>query len=327
MDNVIKFPLIEENEELQKELTYPQELERKTNRPLILQVHKPYKLSVEDGKTYIVAEWLEKWAKNPQDDILKKAYEQERNLHFYNPFERFDEDTFLKTIMEIEINNPESILNFYNQHGILGYPREATNDILANAINVTGVMEDYSFFRKEILTIKTLLMYHEAISNNDYDFFKDYLRKPKATNQEAILYGNRVLTNLLNENLEYIKPVVMISNDGTRHKGTTALCLVGVFYLRLYDIVTENQKIKKCRFCGDYFIPRKSDAILCPPPTANEPSKCKSRYDALVRRIVEWHFRDGLTVKEIQEKVSKPKSRSVKEIQSIIDNYKGKWKK
>jgi hypothetical protein len=177
-------------------------------------------------------------------------------------------------------------------------------------------------------TIKILLKYHEAISNNNYDYFKEYGQMPKnTTNEEAMLFGKRALSNLLNEKLNFIQPVVMIANDGTLYKGTTALCLVGVFYIRLYDIVTENKKIKKCWYCDNYFIPRKKNANFCPPPIANERSKCANRYDAMVRRNTEGYFNDGLTVEEIQEKIIKPKSRSIKEIQSILDNYKGKLKK
>jgi hypothetical protein len=64
MDNVIKFPLVEENEDLRKEITYPPELEHNINRPLLLEVHGPYDFMMEDGKVHIIADWLRKWMKN-----------------------------------------------------------------------------------------------------------------------------------------------------------------------------------------------------------------------------------------------------------------------
>lgn len=77
----------------------------------------------------------------------------------------------------------------------------------------------------------------------------------------------------------------------------------------------------KCKFCGEYFSPRKANANFCPPPEANGRSKCASRYDAMVRRIILWHYHENLSVSDIKDKIKKPMD--YEDIQNIINEYNG----
>jgi hypothetical protein len=265
----------------------------------------------------------------------EKSYLQGREINVYQPFERFDQDTFLKTVMSINVNDADSALNFYNQHGILGFDgigvimRDEDKTISKRyGINMDTTTEEYRFFKQEITILQRLIKYHEAVSNNDFEYFRKLGDIPAHISDKKVLeIGKKALMHKINLKLDLIQPVIMMSAEGEFYKGTTTTCLLGVFYFRLYEIVTENQKMNKCRYCGDYFIPRKANANFCPPPEANERSKCANRYDAMVRRIAEWHYKDGLSVEEIQKKLTKPKTRTIKEIEYILSNYKGKLKK
>jgi hypothetical protein len=286
----IKFAEITLNEDDRNELTYPPELEHDLKRPLTIEVHAPYNFKTEDGVTFVVADWLSDWANEPKGEILEAAYQNGRKVILYNPFERFDQDTFIKTVMAIDINNTDSVLKFYNEHGPLGFMempegRRPGNSPKIFGINVETAMEKYGFFRMEIIALRTLLMYQEAISNKDDNYFREYFQVPPNTPEnQALLMGKKALMNLISEKLDLIQPVVMLSKEGEFYKGSTAFCLLGVFYIRLYEIITENKKLIKCRYCGDISQPRKSNATFCPPPEANGRSKCANRYDAMVQR-------------------------------------------
>lgn len=331
----IKFPVIEENEiTLRKEFSYPEEFEYNTTRPLMLEVHDPYDFMMEDGKVHIIATWLKKWMKNPEGDVRTAGYERGRKINLYNPLERFDQDTFLKTVMSIDVDDPESVLFFYNEHGILGLDNVGVlfgsddKDVSKRyGVNMSTAVEEYSFFKNEITNLQTMIKWHEAITTNDYEYFRNSAKIPATMTDNKVLHiGKTALMHRLNLALDLIQPIVRMTSEGEFYKGTHISSLLGVFYFRLFEIVTENQKLKKCRYCGNYFIPRKANANFCPPPEANERSKCTNRYDAMVRRIAEWHFKEGLTIDEIKEKLTKPRERTKQEIKSILDNYKGKLK-
>ncbi|MEH7440466.1 hypothetical protein V7182_23750 [Neobacillus drentensis] len=337
----VKKPVITENEDLKKEFSYPEAMEFDTNRPLMIGVQGPYEFIVLDEKTYIIStrykEKLMKGDKSKEDIKIQFALANP----FYDPFEIFTIEQFINTVASINLNDADSILNFYNTYGPLGFDGMGTTQeaINSSVIRTFGMHldtynESLGFFKVRINGLKDALLLHEAIQNKDEKFLRSFTFDSaisreaidESTPKEALLlFAKRQILHLINRNSHLINPVIGLTN-GEITKFTTATCLLGVFYLRLYELVTENPKIKKCRYCGDYFIPRKTNANFCPPPEANEKSKCANRYDAMVRRIAEWHYKEGLSIEEIQNKLSKPKSRSIKEIQHILNNYKGKLK-
>lgn len=341
----IKKPKITENEDLKKEFTYPEDLEFNTNRPLMIGIRGPYEFIVLEETTYIIStsykERLMNGEKMDESDIYAQIAD---TSHMYNPFEQFDMEVFINTVLSLDVKDTKSIINFYNQYGTIGYDgigtqkgsiNESTARNFGMQLHTTN--ESLAYFRREIGTLQDMIRIHEALQNKDEDFLRtpDLLSKytyPKNeltadTPKETVyLLAKRALLHAVNSKANLINPVVGLA-DGEITKFTSSTCLLGVFYLRLYELVTENPKIKKCRYCGDYFIPRKADANFCPPPEANERSKCANRYDAMVRRIAQWHFKEELTVEEIQKKLTKPKSRSIKEIKFILENYTGKLKK
>jgi hypothetical protein len=339
----VKKPIITENEDLKKEFTYPEGMEFNTNRPLMIGVQGPYEFIVMNEKTYVIStRYKEKLINRDktEEDIRTKIM---TSNPFYDPFSAFTIEEFINKISSLDLEDTKSILEFYNSYGPLGVDGYGTieGDINSRVIRTFGLhlntsMESFSFFKEKITEFKNLIQLHEAIQNNDETFLRDYnfdstaiagFKMDSSTPKEMLfMAAKRQLMQAINRNSDLINPVVGMV-DGEITKFTSATCLLGVFYMRLYEMVTENPKIKKCRYCGDYFIPRKTNANFCPPPEANEKSKCANRYDAMVRRIAQWYFKEGLTVEEIQKKLTKPKSRTVKEIQYILDNYTGKLRK
>lgn len=342
----IKFPSIIENKDLKNEFSYPEELELNTNKPLFIGVQGPYEFIVLDEKTYIIStKYKEKLINgdNQEEDVFERFLSIS---HSYNPFEKFDIEHFINTVMSINLKDTKSILDFYNTFGTIGYDGSGTNQGTLNSstirqfgMNLYTSNESLAYFSREITMLQHCIQLFEAIQNEDDEFLRDFelLAKYAFASKEVIdkttpkeqlfLLAKRSLLFAINKRSDLMHPVIYLSPEGELIKGTTASCLLGVFYLRLYELVTDNPKMKKCRYCRNYFIPRKTNANFCPPPEANEKSKCANRYDAMVRRIAEWHFKEDLTLEEIQEKLTKPFSRSIKEIQFILDNYKGKLKK
>lgn len=84
------------------------------------------------------------------------------------------------------------------------------------------------------------------------------------------------------------------------------------------ELYQQLEKRTKCGFCGDYFIPRKHGSRFCPPEVPGERSKCANRYDAMVRRARNWHFKDGLSPEEIQKKIKKPNRRNSEEVKGWL---------
>ncbi|MGX1402382.1 hypothetical protein AB7M70_011855 [Bradyrhizobium japonicum] len=347
----IKRPSINETEDLRKQYSYPEELELNTNRPLTIGVRGPYEFIALDEKTFIVSsKFKEKFVNREKgwgwtgevateenmNRIKREITEDHRQIsNLYNPFQTFDIEHFINTLMSIDLKDKQSVLNFYNTYGPIGTDGTVnSSSIRETRAHIYTKYELLDFFEREITTLKHCIQLFEAIQNNDEKFLNQFRFVPtyngdtgKYETTPNVELAKRYIINAINANSDLMNPVVFLSPEGELMKGTSASCLLGVFYLRLYELVTENPKIKKCHYCGDYFIPRKSNANFCPPPEANERSKCANRYDAMVRRIAEWHYKDGLSVEEIQKKLTKPKSRSLKEINHILGNYTGKLKK
>jgi hypothetical protein len=333
----IKLPQISENEELEKEFTYPNDLEFDINRPLVISVKKPYVY----WNRHIMTEGLKQQIIDEENGEKKKDEEYlPKEVRYYNPFEEFTTEKFLNTVMSVKINDMDSILGFYNNYGPLLYTGygDLEGDEKNSAARMFGIldqtaMERLKLFVQEMTILQSLIQLYDAVQTNNIEYLRDsnFLQTlnnldPNGSDEYMIKEAKNRIMIFINRKSNLINPVVGMPN-GEFTKFITSSCLLGVFYIRLYELITENQKTNKCRLCGDYFIPRKADANFCPPPEANERSKCANRYDAMVRRSREWHFKDGLTIEEIQEKINKPKRRSKTEIQNWMDTYKGKMKK
>jgi hypothetical protein len=347
----IRIPKITPNEDDRNEYSYSEEFDLNTNRPLSIGVRGPYEFIVRDEKTYVVSsKYKEKFINGEKEEIgviatkenidrlMRQASEDYRQIsNIYNPFEKFDIEHFINTIMSIDLKDAESILNFYDTYGPIGMDDTASSShIRAYGTNTNTKYESLDFFETKINTLKRCIQLFEAIQNKDEKLLSEFEFAPT----HDYVTGNnidekvpkktlamRFLLQAINIHSDLMNPIVFLSPEGDLMKGISASCLLGVFYLRLYELVTENPKIKICHYCGNYFIPRKVNANFCPPPEANEKSRCARNYDAMVRRIAKWHYEEGLTLEEIQQKLTKPKSRSIKEIQHILDSYNGKLKK
>jgi hypothetical protein len=339
----LKKPQITENEDLKKQFSYPNELEFSTNRPLMIAVQGPYELMVLDEKAYIIStRYKEKLMSGDRTEDDIKTIIALSNV-FYDPFETFNIEKFINVVTNVDLQDIKSILGFYNSYGPLGFNGTETDEEKSRnrisrqqfGLHLGTSNEVLVFFKNRITELQNTIHLHEALQNQNEKFLRNfnfeksvvgYTDINESTPKEKLfLIAKRQIIQVVNRNSHLINPVIGIT-DGELTKFTTASCLLGVFYLRLYELVTENPKIKKCRYCSDYFIPRKENANFCPPKEANDRSKCANRYDAMVRRIAEWHFKEGLSVEEIQPKLMKPKSRTKKEIEYILTNYKGKLK-
>ncbi len=91
-------------------------------------------------------------------------------------------------------------------------------------------------------------------------------------------------------------------------KVITSYTLIGSLYYQLYQHIVRGNEFNTCKYCGNYFVPRKRDSNFCPPEKANEHSKCANAYNAMTRRAREWHFKK----KSISRRNPKKKSRNLK---------------
>jgi len=342
----IKLPSISENADLKKEYIYSSDFELDVNKPLGIGVHAPYEFTILNGITIVISTKVKE--KMFAGENVKDKDFKARLLdlsHLYNPFEIFDIETVINVVMNIDLENIDSILHFYNQYGILTYEDFGTEQgkIYNISTRTFGVhlntsYEIFDFFKHEMKKLQELISIYEYMQNEKYDLLRKQLSESsfkfiystevteKTTVDELISLGNKTLLLGVNEKSDLINIVVRLTN-GERTKATTSSCLLGVFYLRFLDLITENAKIKRCHYCGDYFKPRKSDADFCPPETPGKRSKCLNQFEQMKRRIADYYYNKNLNIEEIQEKIRKPKTRSKQEIENILANYHGKLKK
>jgi len=343
------------NENNKKEIFYPLDLETDAVGPLKVKVYSPYVITEDEhGEKHIVAVKLVLSSGNNEEVVS-----QLRNPGFksYNPFE----ENLLGAVPKIDLEDENSILEFCNQFGVLGevslrtYGSEMEDNIL-------GGIESLDFFKNEIQDIQELLKLIYAVENKDLLFLEEYAHKNMLENlnlfetiknnndmvyqlyknnfdslisslknienatyrlDEQIQIAQNSITGMINDKSHLINPILVISKDRKFIPKLTSKTLLGVIYYKIYTNLIDGVPPMKCEFCGDYiFEARKSNARFCPPKVPGVRSDCANRYDAMVRRAREWHFKQGLSPEEIQEKIKKPNRRSLDEINGWIENYK-----
>lgn len=157
------------------------------------------------------------------------------------------------------------------------------------------------------------------------DLKNDYLKKmnnlpPK---KEMVINAKGSLVGRINKKLPNVFLSLQITPEGELIEGISSFTLLGSLYYQLYQNIVKGHKYVECKYCGAYFLPlRKSDMEFCP----NEPgdvkrSKHENRYNAMIKRVRNWYFIDGFSPEEIQEKIRKPKKRTLEEIKHWIETY------
>lgn len=159
---------------------------------------------------------------------------------------------------------------------------------------------------------------------NDYKKMYQNRIHEKAPKKDIIMGCKGLLIGTINKKLPNIFLNIQMTHDGQLIEGITSFTLIGTLYYQLYQHIVKGNQFKICKYCGNYFVPRKSDSNFCPAEKANEHSKCANAYNAMVRRARKWHYGQGIPLEEIQKKIKRPMKRSLAEIQYWINNYKKK---
>ncbi|MCC2430684.1 hypothetical protein LKL81_26085 [Bacillus paranthracis] len=156
--------------------------------------------------------------------------------------------------------------------------------------------------------------------------FKDhYLKEINnfPSKEEMIRNAKTSLVGEINKKLPNVFLSLQLTQNLELIEGITSYTLIGSLYYQLYQHIVRGNEFNTCKYCGNYFVPRKRDSNFCPPEKANEHSKCANAYNAMTRRAREWHFKRNLSPEEIQKKIKKPKKRTLSEINHWLDSYKG----
>lgn len=347
----VKLANVYENEELKKEYSYPKGWRFEMMEPLRIKVYAPYEIAEINGEKHIISSHFKERCEKKK---ISTAFGT--SSHEFNPFD--NGDLFLEAL-KINTENETNILNFCNRYGLLGEIRSKRGNrggggYLINH-NDTGYMESLEYFTKQIKEFKRLFHLYLITKNKDKKDLLQYwndinleaLKDAETKEYEELLKQinesiknpppteeilDNALANLIsdvNDNLTEVFLSLRIKGNIKQFdfiEGMTSSTLKGVLYYQLYNHLVKGNDFKKCKYCGDYFQPRKTDARFCPSDLPNEHGKCQNRYNAMVRRAREWHFKQGLSPEEIHEKIKKPTSRNLIEIQHWLNTYKGKIK-
>ena len=147
------------------------------------------------------------------------------------------------------------------------------------------------------------------------------------TKKEIITNAKSELVSEMNKKLPNTFLSLQITQNGDLIEGITSFTLLGSLYYQLYQNIVKGSEYAECKYCGDYFGPlRRKDMKFCPnddnDPIQAKRSKCENRYNAMVKRVRDWHFKDKLTPEQIHRKLNKPKKRNMREIEHWIETYK-----
>jgi hypothetical protein len=364
--NSIVLPEIYENEDLRKEYFYHKEWRYKMMEPLTIKVFAPYEIIENEEKKYIVSSsYVNRFKEGYRNGVGNMTSAS----HSIYPF---DMNELLFEVLKIDVNDEASILDFYNQNGVLGeirmdYGMGATM-IGGSTINfnLCGSYESLDYFIENVQKLQDCFhMYmmieqkhkpalikwwkkrmdesiqyaeeeiQKAIEKNNHELIKinkhakEWHLNAKETPppiEKIILEVKSRLVNKMNDKLTYTFLNLRVNSNGDFIEGMTSSTLIGVVYYQLYNHIIKGHQFEVCQYCGSYFIPRKKDARFCPSNKPNEHGKCQNRYNAMIRRIREWHFKQGLSIEEIQDKIKKPRKLPLHEIQEYIDRYNGSLK-
>ncbi|MGV3465548.1 MAG: hypothetical protein ACO1OT_09680 [Heyndrickxia sp.] len=352
---------------LRKEITYPEDWRYKMIEPIGLSKNGPYAITEYKGEKYIVSESLMPFDKDYAEDVQwdfenAKQYnpfeepdllvdvskirvdDEQSILEFCNKYgilggdpEDTTKEEMNMLLATIKINNftlYEKLNYFVDQ--IKRIQRVIELNYLINPEN-KGELKEWFKKRDEIVinSLKNLIYRYEEMGDKEKvgsykeSLSKHLLRTEKIKNShsEAIMEAKELMVRTMNINLINVSPVIRLNENGQFVEGVTSYTLLGVIYHQLYKVITKGHSFDRCIHCGSLFPPRKSKTKFCPPDKYSEHSRCANAYNAMVRRVREWYFKEGLTVDEIQEKITEPRKRTLEEIQNWIDSYQGKMRK
>lgn len=322
-------------------------------------VYSPYKIVEREGEKYIVSAAFEAdFQKGYEGPALPNSNE---HSHYIAPLKV---ENLIFEAVKIDLEDEKSIIDFCNKYGVLGELRQkyTFQDLELTWVNQSGWKESLEFFKNEIYELKKCFNFHIVIEAEDGDWVKELwgryldnealyyeaaLQECESTEDRYIDFLERtikeirqskvnakvediktdakgILVATLNRKLPNVFFSLQMTTEGRLIEGVSTFTLAGALYYQLYQHIVKGNEFKVCKYCGDYYVPRKSDTEFCPAEESNEHSKCANAYNAMVRRAREWHFKKGISVHEIQKKIKRPGRRELNEIQTWIESYKGK---
>lgn len=285
MDKKYKFPKIEENEDLIKNIFFPKDLEVSLYRSY-QRVLRPYEIEGE----FIVSK---------RDPIKSKSKS-------YNPLQA---DNLIEAIIKIDTDNIESILEFCNQYGLL---------------TAGGIIEKCGFGKREKLSefifeanmFKKCVEVYWNIQNNIFEKDDLFLNMERGLVKTDTGDSVSFLAFTVSWRLQGLCLEIERSPDGGYIPRHSCDNLITAAYYQLFKILTENKQFKKCKNCGSLFVPRRSNDYC--PPQPGERSSCENRYN----QMVFWSRKKILSGEKTLEEVAKMKERPIEEVRGWIKDYK-----
>lgn len=363
MKNIVLAEVIE-NEELQKEYFYNKGWRHKMLEPLTIKVFAPYEIMEHEGKKYIISSsYIKLFQKGYSNGIGGKishsVYPFDVKKLIFDVLKININDK--KSILEFcdkygvlgEVRTKHGVGSSIPVLSTINLNMCGTYESLDYFIeNVKKIQECFNLYiiidtkNKPELTKWWVNMIDEALEYIEIDLKKAIKNKHQAFiefNQEAktehiklkenipsldtiIESATRELLDEMNNKLTYTFLNLRVDSNGNFIEGIATSTLIGAIYYQLYNHIIKGDDFKVCKYCGSYFIPRKIDTLFCPSEEPNKHGECQNRYNAMVRRIREWHFKQGLSIEEIQGKIKKPRRLKLDEIQECIDSYNGTLK-
>ena len=299
MDKKYKFPKIEENEDLIKKAFYPGNVEEE-----FYEGGKYVLCPYEIEGMFIVTKWR-------NSDFIKRNHGASRiRPKTYNPFRQ---ENLLESIDKIDIDNMGTILEFCNQFGLL-------------SVNGFAQEERIEDFSHEVTTFKKCVEYCWNLKNNiegeiTTDLKSEYLFNLITSGTLEDNYFSLAeyrLNFMINSYIKNTYPQIKKSPGGGYIPYYSFDNLISVAYYHLFQIMTRNKQLNKCKNCGSFFVPRRSNSDYCPPPNPGERSVCENRYN----QMVSWSRKKILSGEKTLEEVAKMKGRPLEEVRGWIESYK-----
>ncbi len=206
----------------------------------------------------------------------------------YYPFEV--KDLFLK-IAKIDELNYNSIINFYNDYGLL-YDAVAISTKKIMGISFPEHKDSYKHILYNIndLRICINLYYSLTVNNIDYESIKKsgivtsnlnmepgklnikkFPEVKKINEQNNIRIAKKILMKIINKHINDIYFDLYLDDNEKIVSSQNTKSLFAVAHFQLYQKIINDEPIKKCKFCGSPFISEVAIAKYCP-PSKNDPN-------------------------------------------------------
>lgn len=281
-------------------------------RPQITREYSPAEDLDMIGTNLVVFEDYEYSRKD--NEILAKGKWQ-----LYNPFDY----AILEELIKINYHNLNECINFYKKYGLLGQFANPAVEQTVGSTSPTWLSrrESVGYFMDSIIKLRKCVSLFNALDKDRQYKFDD---EDNLTLEHLPGFGKNsdmpdkisfLLTKYMNSGLSGVSPIIQIGQDGRLFPGFQSRNLLSVAYYQLSKIITGENVLKTCAYCGSWFIPTGNKQRFCPreqtPRFKDTRSSCENRYNQMLHRarnaiekgdsIEKWANIMGISVAQMEE--------------------------